>query len=592
MRFLSFFREHLLARLVILNMLGLVVLAGGFLYVQESRQVLTTAYKQSLESQARLIAGILSRAARTNEFQFFEPSILGQLLNGRVAPDWQRREASAILRQAKQVTNARLRLYARNGNLVLDSATMDRSAQVLAKSLPPLPGDGRMPDWLDNWLAQLSKLTRYQAPILSEMSASDGYNLPEVAAALKGRAASLQRQSEDGGDILTVAVPIQGYRAIIGGLMLSTRPGEIDALIGEERGQVLELIVLALVVNLLTSLFLASTVIAPVRRLAQAMRGFGQNTPTLPGLETIPDYAARGDEIAELSTALRDMTQQLVNRISMIDRFAADVAHELKNPLSSLSSAVQSLETAQSLERAQSEAIDDKDKAGDKIAQQELLTIITHDVQRLNRLISDISNATRLDAELNRGTSAVFDLSQLVHKMSETMTGFLLENYGVHLHIRADDALYVEAQEPQIAQIIDNLISNAASFTPSGGRVFITVWREADRVSLTVTDEGVGLPDDMTERIFERFYSDRSNAPIHNAPIDGVKADKAKTAIDEGHSGLGLSISRQIAQAHGGTLTANNRPDALGSYFTLTLPLTQFSEPPAQEKNKAKNKYE
>ena len=546
MRFLSFFRRHLLARLMVLNMLGLVVLAGGFLYVQESRQVLTTAYKQSLESQARLIAGILSRAGRGNAFQFFEPSILGQLLNDRVAPDWQRREAAAILQQAKQVTNARLRLYARNGDLVLDSATMNRSAQVLAKNLPPLSGDGRMPDWLDEWLVQLSKLTRRQAPILSEMLAADGYNLPEVAAALKGRAASLQRQSEDGGDILTVAVPIQGYRAIIGGLMLSTPPGEIDRLIAAERAQVMELIALALVVNLLTSLFLASTVIAPVRRLAQAMRGFGQNTPTLSGLETIPDYAARGDEIAELSTALRDMTQQLVSRISMIDRFAADVAHELKNPLSSLSSAVQSLESIESVEK--------------NATQQELLTIITHDVQRLNRLISDISNATRLDAELNRGTREKFDLAGLAHAMGATMSPFLAENYRVQLHIRADDALYVEAQKPQIAQIIDNLVSNAASFTPAGGQVFISTSRADNMAILVVTDEGPGLPNNMTERIFERFYTDRRQSP-----------ERATTA--ESHSGLGLSISRQIAQAHGGTLKAANRPDALGSYFTLTLPL-------------------
>lgn len=549
-RLLSPFRRRLLARLVLLNMLGLLVLAGGLFYVQETRQSLTRAYTQSLESQARLIGGMLSRAATTNDFQFFEPSILGQLLNERRAPNWQRREAAAILQQARQVTDARLRLYASNGDLVLDSAQMDRSTSVISKDLPPLPGDGQMPRWADEWLTQLTRLTRRQAPVLSEMSAADGYNLPEVAAALKGRAASLQRQSEDGGDILTVAVPIQGYRVIIGGLMLSTPPGAIDRLIAEERQQILELTALALAVNILTSLFLASTVIAPVRRLAQAIRGFGQNSPTLPDIDTIPDYADRRDEIAELSTSLRDMTTRLVERISTIDRFAADVAHELKNPLTSLSSAVQSLP-----------------HAGEAPARDELMAIITTDIQRLNRLISDISNATRLDAELNRGTSEHFDLSALARHMSETLAPLLAERYQVHLHVRADETLMVDAQKPQIAQILDNLLANAAGFTPPHGRVFVTARRDEETAVLIVTDEGPGLPDNMRERIFERFYTDRQQAPSRDADATG-----RLTTVDA-HSGLGLSISRQIAEAHGGTLSADNRPDSMGAYFTLRLPL-------------------
>ncbi len=411
-----------------------------------------------------------------------------------------------------------------------------------------------MPDWFESWLTKLSQITRQQAPVLSEISAADGYNLPEVAAALRGRAAGLQRQSEDGGDILTVAVPIQGYRAIIGALMLSTRPGAIDAIIAEERRQILELTALALALNIITSLLMAAMVIVPVRRLAQAMRGFGQNSPTLPGLDTIPDYSRRSDEIAELSAALRDMTQQLVNRINTIDRFAADVAHELKNPLTSLSSAMQSLQTTP-----------------DDAARGELIDIIGHDVQRLNRLISDISNATRLDAELNRGTSKKFDIAALVREMSNSLAPRLAERYEVQLHVNADRALMVDAQKPQIAQIIDNLLNNAVGFSPPGGRVLVGVRQEGEMAALTIADEGPGMPDDMVERIFERFYTDRTHTPRRDGD------DMPGRIINHGHSGLGLSISRQIARAHGGTLVGGNRPDGTGAYFTLSLPLSDIS---------------
>ena len=296
-------------------------------------------------------------------------------------------------------------------------------------------------------------------PLLSELNAADGLRLTEVARALRGQAASAQRQSEEGGDILTVAVPVQGYRAIVGALMVSTQPGEIDALLAEERRLILQLSAIALAVNIITSLLLVATMVVPVRRLAAAMRGFGSTSPGLPGLETIPDLSHRRDEIAELSGALRDMTERLLARINMIDRFAADVAHELKNPLTSLHSAVQSLERSQDDNRAQ------------------LMGIIHNDINRLNRLISDISKATRLDAELNLEPSEMFDLSLLTEELSRALAqGFQSEDKVV-LVARTDMACPVLGQKPRIAQIIDNLLTNAVSFTPAGGRVFLTTQR-------------------------------------------------------------------------------------------------------------------
>ena len=559
--------RSLIARLIGLNMLGLLVLVGGFLSFQESRQLLTNAYQQSLETQANLIAGALAPTAPAdNPFQFFEPSIMNRLLQNGGRADWQLRDAETILARARLVSDSRLRLYARNGRLVLDSAHMDRSARVIAKSLPPMPGDATMPGMVQKIMRGITGLWRDQAPVLSEFNAADGARLSEVASALRGQAASAQRQSEEGGDILTVAVPVQGYRAIVGALMVSTRPGEIDALLAEERRLIFQLSAIALAVNIITSLLLAATMVVPVRRLAAAMRGFGSTSPSLPGLETIPDLSHRRDELGELSGALRAMTERLLARINVIDRFAADVAHELKNPLTSLHSAVQSLDQSTDDDRAK------------------LMLIIHNDINRLNRLISDISKATRLDAELNLEPSEMFDLSALAEELSDALADNFESENRVTLVARTDMACQVLGQKPRIAQIIDNLLTNAVSFTPSGGRVFLTTQQRDGEALLLIADEGPGLAADTQEKIFQRFYTDRSAQPTHETSDKQDKSALGHAGL--GHSGLGLSISRQIARAHGGDLIADNRPDGTGAYFTLSLPL---ADEPRRKRGKEAN---
>lgn len=554
--------RSLIARLVALNMLGLLVLVGGFLTLQESRQVLTNAYQQSLEAQANLLAGALADTLQPkNPFEFFEPSLLDRMFQNGGNTNWQLREAEVILGRARMVSNARLRLYARNGRLILDSAHMDRSARIISKALPPMP-DKSMTGYMARILQAASRIWKQPKPLLSEINAADGTRLAEVVSALKGQAASAQRQSEEGGDILTVAVPVQGYRAIVGALMVTTPPGEINALLGQERQLILQLSAIALAVNLITSLLLAATLVVPVRRLAAAMRGFSNNAPTLPGIETIPDLSHRRDEIAELSVALRDMTDRLLARINTIDRFAADVAHELKNPLTSLHSAVQTLEHASNGVQS-----DDHER---------LMSIIHHDINRLNRLISDISKATRLDAELNLGASERFDLSALAREMTTALGPGFEQDHDVTLVCRTDISCPVMAQKPRIAQIIDNLLTNAVSFTAAQGRVFVTTRIDGDEALLLIADEGPGLAAETEDKIFERFYTDRSQQPDRDAT---AKLD---------HSGLGLSISRQIASAHGGQLTAANRPDATGAYFTLRLPLATQSEKQLSRQNRGK----
>ena len=539
-------KQKLLARLIVLNMLGLLILAGGILTLSESRQVLTRAYTKSLQTQASIIASALSQATQQNNFEFFEPSILKQL-NGRRTNTWRVRQAQKIMRVMRNVTDARLRLYANNGNLIIDSGQLDRSINVVSRDLPPLLDSATVPSWLETIKSRGQHFIFGAKPVLNEITAADGFRLPEVAAALKGQAASLQRQNENGHDVLTVAVPVQGYRAIVGALMISTHPGEIDAIIAEERQLVFELSALALAISVITSLLIAGTIVVPVRRLASAMRGFGGNMPQLPGLDSIPDLSRRGDEIGDLSLALRDMMQKLLLRINTIDRFAADVAHELKNPLTSLHSAVQSL-----------------DQAPSKAQQKELMAIIDNYLHRLNRLISDISNATRLDAELNRGESDIFDLSELAQEIGQALAVGYGETQNIKLIVQTNEPCLVMAQKPRIAQIIDNLVGNAVSFSTEGDRIFITTRVENGKAMLIVTDEGPGLADGTAEKIFDRFYTDRTQAPVK---------PKASKQFKAGNSGLGLSISRQIARAHGGDVIGSNRPDGQCAYFTLTLPL-------------------
>ncbi len=291
---------------------------------------------------------------------------------------------------------------------------------------------------------------------------------------------------------------------------------------------------------LVLSLSLANTIAEPVRKLAEAAERVRRG---IKSRQQIPDFTNRSDEIGHLSGALRDMTQALYNRIDAIESFAADVAHELKNPLTSLRSAVETLPRV---------------KSGP--SRDRLLAIMQHDVRRLDRLISDISDASRLDAELARGDAGPVDMAALLRAVvamaADSPRG---DRAALRLTIeeaapKAKASAYVVfGYDSRLAQVITNLIDNACSFSRPGGEVRIALSRArgeatpegepaGDQVVVTVDDDGPGIPPHALERIFERFYTDR--------PEQGFGQN----------SGLGLSISRQIVQAHGGRIWASNRP--------------------------------
>jgi two-component system sensor histidine kinase ChvG len=341
-------------------------------------------------------------------------------------------------------------------------------------------------------------------------------------------------------------VPVQRFRAVRGALMLSTQGADIDDMVEAERLAILKVFLVAAGVMVVLSILLAGTIAEPVRRLADAAESVRRR---IQSRVEIPDFTRRRDEIGHLSGTLRDMTNALYSRIEGIESFAADVAHELKNPLTSLRSAVETLPVAKTEE-----------------SRARLLDIIQHDVQRLDRLISDISDASRLDAELQRQEAAPVDLAKLLN----TLVGVANEvkrDDGVSVTLRfeggGERAFQVPGHDSRLGQVVDNLIENARSFSTPGGTVRVTCRRSKSDVEIFVDDDGPGVRPDAVEKVFERFYTDR--------PHQGFGQN----------SGLGLSISKQIIDAHGGTIWVENRlgsPDAdgtptvTGARFVVRLP--------------------
>jgi two-component system sensor histidine kinase ChvG len=361
----------------------------------------------------------------------------------------------------------------------------------------------------------------------------------EVAHAMRGRPWAGMRRREDGVRVVSVSIPIENVEQVLG--VLTVEANDVDAIIARERLALIPFILIAIAVTVSSSLLLTQLIAQPVRRLARAadrVRVAGARAISL------PDLANRDDELGDLTRSLEDMTQALSERMDAIESFAADVAHEIKNPLTSLRSAVETL-----------------DLIKDPAARDRLLSILKNDVQRLDRLVTDISNASRLDAELSRDAPRTVDLERLLADIvglyqATTRRG---EPAVVFKSPGGIESITVQGREGPLGQVFRNLIDNARSFSPPGGEVAVTLAKGRDQVIATIADSGPGIPPENLETVFQRFYTSRP-----------------KGAAFGGNSGLGLSIARQIAEAHGGTLRAGNRlgPDGavVGAMFVLVLP--------------------
>ena len=550
--------SSLTRRILFLNVAGLLALVVGILYLSQFRAGLIDARVQSLLVQGEIIAGAIAASAtvETNAITI-DPDRLLELHTGesygpadealsalefpinpeRVAP---------VLRRLVEPTRTRGRIYDRDGVLLLDSRNLYGRGDVLRFDLAPPNAEHR--GFLERtWIAIRTWLGRGDLPLYRELGPENGRGYPEVVHALEGQKASVVRINDRGEVIVSVAVPVQRFRAVRGALLLSTQGGDIDHMVEAERLAVFKVFLVAVGVMVLLSVLLAGTIAGPVRRLSDAAERVRRRIRTR---VEIPDFTDRRDEIGHLSGSLRDMTNALYSRIEAIESFAADVAHELKNPLTSLRSAVETLPLAKS----------DESRA-------RLLHIIQHDVKRLDRLISDVSDASRLDAELQRQEALPVDLMKLLGTVV-TVANEVRRDDGVAITLTFEGggprAFTVLGHDSRLGQVIDNLIENARSFSAPGSTVRILCRRARHHVEIIVDDDGPGIRPDALERIFERFYTDR--------PHQGFGQN----------SGLGLSISKQIIEAHGGRIRAENRlgvakgpdgaPLVLGARFAVRLP--------------------
>ncbi|MGQ3284631.1 stimulus-sensing domain-containing protein [Bosea sp. (in: a-proteobacteria)] len=552
--------SSLTRRIVVLNLGGLVALLVGFLYLNQFRESLIESRVQSLLTQGEIIAGAIAASATVETDAItIDPDRLLQLQAGEsagIAEDpldfsINPEKVAPLLRRLVTPTKTRARIYDRDGLLTLDSRSLYSRGDVLRLDLPRVGQPDEAPLMERTWNLFRNRLGRADVPAYDDFENANGRSYPEVARALNGSPASVVRVNTRGQTIVSVAVPVQRFRTVKGVLLLSTQGGDIDAVIVSERYAIFQVFAISAAVMILLSVLLAGTIAEPIRKLADAAQRVRRGVKSR---EQIPDFSGRHDEIGHLSGSLRDMTKALYSRIEAIESFAADVAHELKNPLTSLRSAVETLPRAKSEE-----------------SRGRLLAVIQHDVRRLDRLISDISDASRLDAELARNDAGPVDLGQIletvVSAQNETrregqpMIELVSERRGQRPGGR--DGFIVLGHDSRLGQVIVNLIDNARSFSPPDQPVRVMLSRVGDEVLVTVEDGGPGIEPHALERIFERFYTDRPNEGFGQ------------------NSGLGLSISRQIVEAHRGSIRAENRlgpagadgvQPRLGARFTVSLP--------------------
>ena len=513
-------------RILAVNALALFVLVAGILYLGRYKQELIHSELEAMAVQAEMYAAALSTSAVSS----------GDDATNRVKIE----VAREMVRRLVGITGARTRLFATNGSLLADSRNIQSlgAGTIQAEELPA-PGEE---DAFAEIMRQLTDgiLTLFEGeqplPLYVDPPVASAADYPEVRAALAGYSRGVVRVDSQGRRVLSVSVPVARFKQVLASVMLTKSGEPIEKALHAVRLDILKIFVFAFGITVLLSIYLAGVITRPLNRLARAAERVRRSKNRQ---FAIPDLSDRRDEIGDLSTTLRDMTETLWDRMDAIERFAADVAHEIKNPLTSLRSAV---ETATRLK--------------DPERQRRLMEIIAEDVQRLDRLISDISDYSRMDAELSRAESEEVNLGVLLTTLGELYNA---DVDGPPVRVKVPDTLNVPALESRLTQVFRNLISNAITFTPEGGEVRVNAWCDKNWAVITIEDDGPGIPPGKEEAIFNRFYTERPATEKFGQ-----------------HSGLGLSISKRIIAAHNGELSAQNRMvdgAVKGAIFTIRLPL-------------------
>lgn len=528
----------LLRRILLVNALPLALLVAALLYLDQYQGGLLVAEVQALREQARIYAGALGESAVSTQ----DPD------NPTLQPD----RARPLLRRLTEPTpNAQARLYAPDGQLVADSRVREGpSGTVTTAPLPPAADRGRLLGTVGSIYDRLLSVVPHagRGPFVERSpDAADADWQPDVKEELRrtssnaGRAMlPYIRRTQDDRLLVTVAEPVVRNRQTVGIVLLTREAREVDDSLWTVRVSILGLFALALLLTIALSWYLSLTIARPILRLAgaahQMREGLGR-AGTVP-----PSLMQRTDEVGELAHALAESAAALWARMDATERFAADVAHEIKNPLSSIRSAVETLR-----------------RVNDPRQQQRLMAIIGEDVGRLDRLISDISDASRIDAELSRTPMAPLDVCALLDVLADIHDATRKPQDPVLVVEHQDEPLLVLAVEGRLVQVLRNLIGNARSFSPPLGRILLCARAVGTDIELSIEDDGPGIPASKLEDVFDRFYSER--------PSDEQFGQ---------HSGLGLSISRQIVVALKGRIIAANRTDGggrvVGARFVVNLP--------------------
>lgn len=492
--------------IIVLNFVGLAILIIGALTLNEMRRGLVNARIEGLLIQGEWIAHLIDEAATVGEPE----------------PALQAVDAARLLQLLHVPRSQRVRLFDRDGGLIADSYNV--ADQVDWKPLPPARKPGQ----------------KTAAPERNPVAERAARALKaELDAALRGEQVKGRRVGEGGDQVVSVSLPIQHVRAVVG--VLTLEAGDVDEIIAAERAALIPFILIAVAVTMLSSFLIYALVARPVLRLARAADRVQQARARS---ISMPDLAGRQDEIGDLTRSLELMTDSLSERMDAIERFAADVAHEIRNPLTSIRSAVETL-----------------DLVGDGPARERLTGILKQDVGRLDRLVTDIANASRLDAELSRDEPRRIDLSRLIGDIVNVYVASTNPGgAGVRiLESGSEEPVVVAGREGPLGQVFRNLIDNARSFSAPDGEVRVSLSGARGKATVTVEDDGPGIPPDNLETVFERFYTSRPKG----------------TAFG-GNSGLGLSIARQIVEAHGGEIHAENRlgsaGEIVGARFIVHLP--------------------
>ncbi len=520
-------RSPLTRKIITFNLVALSLLVTGILFLNQTREGVIDLRKRTLVADAQVLSITLAQQLETSgRDDMLDPQVFG------------------LLERLSRPINSRAQIYSADGTLL---TSVDGRPEVFRPVEVNLPGrTNSLDDILSDVTSRLSAVFIKSRTPVEETPEQHADNVEVALQSIRnGRPNLVVTQNAAEQTIITAGVPVTVNGQNVGALVLSTLGGEIDSYLSGERKQILQVFFLAIVSSVLLSFALANTIGRPLRDLAEAARrGSIQKTGRVgPERVDIPDMSERPDEIGELSRQLRNMTEALYDRIEANESFAADVAHEIKNPLTSLGSAVESMDYART----------DADR-------KKLLDVIRDDVRRMDRLVTDISNASRLDAELAKDEMKIIDLGALLKNICDYQNE-LAQKQGVRVVTRLPQKpLEIHGLENRLAQVFVNLVTNAVSFVPGGGQVTVTLTRDGEQARVLVEDTGPGIPEENLKDIFKRFYSSRPKQEFGN------------------NSGLGLAISRQIVDAHGGEIWAENiyagdGTTRIGARFTVTLPI-------------------